>query len=165
MKRMIFLLGVSLFLALFTATYTFAGCGACSTEDSLHEHVKIRFDEVSRNAAEKHGVKEITYKQFQKIRNSGEGYVLVDALSAESYKNGHIKGAVSLPYDKINKKTAAKYLSKSDNIIVYCGGFACGASTKAAQELQKLGYKNVLDNKGGLEEWLDVGHELVSVKR
>jgi rhodanese-related sulfurtransferase len=149
----------------------YAGCGACGGGGG-HVHKKADegawkrgagtscFGDVCSLAEEKGGVKEITYEQFRKIRNSGEPYVLIDALSAESYANGHIPGAISFPYKTIDNKTAPKRLSRSDNIIVYCGGFKCAASTKAAHRLLALGYKNVVDYKGGLEDWTARGNDL-----
>ncbi|NQT95588.1 MAG: rhodanese-like domain-containing protein [Candidatus Omnitrophica bacterium] len=121
---------------------------------------KSCFGDVCSVAEEKGGVKEITYEQFQKIRKSGEGYILVDALSADSYKKGHIPGAISFPYNTIDIDSAPKLLKRTDNIIVYCGGFKCEASTKAAHRLQALGYKNVVDYKGGLEDWQAQGNSL-----
>lgn len=149
-------------IACFIATYVFADCGVCDKEKYGHEAKgsgnekkgsSSCYDEVSAIAAEKGGVREITYEQFQKIRSSGEKYVLVDVLSNESYDKGHIEGAISFPCSTIDYQTAPKLLKKIDKIIVYCSGFKCSASTKAAHRLQALGYKNVVDYKGGLEEW------------
>ena len=87
--------------------------------------------------------------------------MLIDALSPESYAKGHIPGAISFPYKTIDIISAPKLLKTSDNIVVYCGGFKCSASTKAAHRLEALGYENVLDYKGGLEEWQAKGNDLV----
>lgn len=106
------------------------------------------------------GVKEITYDQFMKLRSSGEKYVLLDVLGPATYREGHIPGAENFPVNEINKRSAAKKLSKDSNIVVYCGSFKCMASVKAAEELTKLGY-TVLDYKGGLQEWMDKGNKLV----
>jgi len=118
------------------------------------------FDKISGQTALKDGVKEITYDQFMEIRKSGEKYVLLDVLSPDSYAKGHIEGAASFPGGTINKDTASSRLSKDVKIIVYCGGFHCGASTHAAKTFIALGY-NVLDYKGGLKDWQDKGNSLV----
>jgi len=118
------------------------------------------FDQVASQAKVKNGVREITYDQFMKIRKSSEKYVLLDVLSSDSYVKGHIEGAVSFPATTINKKTASGRLSKDAKIIVYCGSFHCGTSTYVAETLIALGY-NVLDYKGGLQEWQDKGNSLV----
>lgn len=167
----------------FTATYVLAHCGGCGIGADEHKHgsegstygkrgaemeaytEKVKagscFGNVCSLAAVKHGVKEITYAEFQKIRASGEDYTLVDALSSESYRDGHIEGAVSLPVNTINAESAGRLLKKADNIIVYCSSFKCSASTNASRALQKLGYGNVLDYKGGLQEWEEKGNKLV----
>lgn len=115
---------------------------------------------ISKAAPEKGGVKEITYEQFMEIRNSGEKFILLDVLSADSYRQGHIQGARSFPLEAINRQSAEKMIPKGAPVIVYCGSFQCAASTTAAKKLRGLGY-NVLDYKGGLKEWQDKGNKLV----
>ncbi|MFH1045602.1 MAG: rhodanese-like domain-containing protein [Candidatus Omnitrophota bacterium] len=138
LKRMFLLV----FALSFSCASAFAMCGTCGSEAGMKE-----------------GVKEITYEQFMTIRDSGEGYALLDVLPAESYSAGHIEGAESFPLDTINEASAGQRLSKDAQIIVYCGSFQCSASTQAAQKLSALGY-NVLDYKGGLKDWQEKGSKL-----
>ncbi|MDP8219606.1 MAG: rhodanese-like domain-containing protein [Candidatus Theseobacter exili] len=154
MKKKILSISVIYLFVCFAASLSYA-------DDGEEKKAEGCFAGVCSKTEEKDGVKEITYDQFQKIRNSGEPYVLIDSLGAESYATGHIEGAISFPYKTIDIDTAPKKLSKSDNIIVYCGSFKCGASTKAAHRLLALGYKNVIDYKGGLKEWQEKGNKLV----
>jgi rhodanese-related sulfurtransferase len=116
-------------------------------------------DEAFSETKAKDGVREITYDRFMSIRSSGEKYVLLDVLSAESYASGHIPGAKSLPLQDMNVDAAAKVLNMTDPVVVYCGSFKCPASTKAAKALSGMGYK-VLDYKGGLKEWQEKGEAL-----
>lgn len=189
MNRSLFVGFFCLILTLLLASPAISGCGVCGSgaeEKGSHSHaseIKGSYSDTSEKkesyldasekavdetcfggvcavAPEKGGVKEITYEQFQKIRASGEDYVLLDVLSEESYEKGHIEGAESFPVGTINIETTSDDLDKDDKIIVYCGGFKCSASTKAAHRLMALGYENVLDYKGGLEEWQAKGHEL-----
>ncbi|MBF0384727.1 MAG: rhodanese-like domain-containing protein, partial [Candidatus Omnitrophica bacterium] len=51
-------------------------------------------------------------------------------------------------------------LKKDDQIITYCASSHCPASTMAADKLQKMGYKNVVDFKGGLEDYKKVNFPL-----
>jgi len=119
------------------------------------------FHQTAMAVKEKDGVKEISYEEFMKIRKSGEKYVLLDVLSSDSYKAGHMEGAKSFPLGDINKDSASAMLPKDTHIIVYCGSFACSASTNAAKKLIELGYTDVLDYKGGLKEWQEKGNNLV----
>lgn len=97
-------------------------------------------------------IKKITRDELVRMREEGKDFKLVDVLSRESFRNEHIKGAISLPVDEI-EKGASKLLKKSDLIVTYCASFDCQASTNAAEKLLSLGFKNVLDYKGGLKEY------------
>lgn len=118
------------------------------------------WEQLYKDTPLKDGVKEITYDQFQMLRGAKKDFVLVDVLSPESYANGHIEGAISFPVKTINSETAHAKLAKNTFVVVYCGGFHCHASTAAAKKLFELGYE-VLDYKGGLEEWKERGNTLV----
>jgi hypothetical protein len=43
--------------------------------------------------------------------------------------------------------------------VVYCGGYACQASTEAARILG-MGYRRTLDFKAGKKGWVDANLEL-----
>lgn len=150
MKKIAIVVMIAICLACVTAAYAAEGG---SMETSV-------YFEVAAATPLRDGVKEITYDQFVRIRSSGEKYILLDVLPSDNYAKGHIDGAKSFPVDTINKETAVSMLTKDSNIVVYCGSFQCGASTDAAKKLMALGY-NVLDYKGGLEEWQEKGNLLV----
>lgn len=154
---------IGVFVAvIFMCSNVFAMCGSCGMGEEGHGQGEMGhvFSSVAKDAAMKYGVREISYDQFMKIKNSSDKYKLLDVLSSDSYNKGHIDGALSFPVNEINKATAGSRLSKSDDIIVYCGSFQCSASTEAAKKLSALGY-NVLDYKGGLKEWQEKGNQLV----
>jgi rhodanese-related sulfurtransferase len=92
-----------------------------------------------------------------------EKFKLVEVLPDESYREGHIPGAINMPLEKL--ETLAKgNLKKNDTIVVYCGDYTCEASTKAARKLLEMGYKNILDFKGGKREWIHAGFKLHKVE-
>lgn len=157
-KKIIGILVVTIFMC----GNAFGMCGVCGSDGEDHDQGEVTsvFSSVAGEARMKNGVKEISYDQFMKIRNSGEKYKLLDVLSSDSYNKGHIEGASLFPVNEINKTTSEGRLSKNDSIIVYCGSFQCSASTEAARKLSGLGY-NVLDYKGGLKEWQEKGNKLV----
>jgi len=98
-------------------------------------------DEVKKTTAE---------ELYEKIK-SKEKFKLVDVLLPTSYNNWHIPGAINIQIDEMKDK-ASKFLEKDDEIIVYCASFECQASTRATNELEHLGFKNVKDYKGGKKE-------------
>lgn len=87
----------------------------------------------------------ISMKQLEKILDSGRGYLLVDVRDEEDYRNGHLEGAINLPYEEIFR--APEVLPFDRTIIVYC---ARGSSSMlAARELEQMGYE-VINTYGGL---------------
>jgi rhodanese-related sulfurtransferase len=100
--------------------------------------------------------RKITRDELKRMMESNEGFKLVDVLSKESYGNEHIKGALSVPLDDIEEK-AAGLLNREDKIVVYCASFDCQASTKAAEKLLSMGFKNTVDYKGGLMDYKEAG--------
>jgi rhodanese-related sulfurtransferase len=100
--------------------------------------------------------KTINREELLKLMNSGKPFKLIDVLSCEHFRQEHIKGAISLPLDEIEKK-AHKILNKEDTAVVYCASLECTASTRAAEKLVSLGFKNVMDYKGGLKDYKEAG--------
>lgn len=96
--------------------------------------------------------KKITRDELMRMISSGTKFKLVDVLDRSHFAKEHIQGAISLPVNEIEKK-ASKILKKEDSIVVYCASFDCQASTMAAEKLLSMGYKNVLDYKGGLKDY------------
>lgn len=95
----------------------------------------------------------ITLEQLLEMKENQRPYVLLDVLSAESYANGHIPGAVNIPAAELAEKAAALLPDKNTTIVTYCARYMCHASTEAARTLQGLGYAHVLDYKAGLKGW------------
>lgn len=84
--------------------------------------------------------------------SGGKKIRLIDVLSREHFEQEHIRGAVSLPLNEIEKK-AHHALNNNDINITYCAGLDCTASTEAAEKMEKMGFNNVYDYKGGLQDY------------
>ncbi|MCL5969926.1 MAG: rhodanese-like domain-containing protein [Patescibacteria group bacterium] len=101
----------------------------------------------------------ISLDQLLEMMVNRDPFKLVEVLSEENYQEGHIPGAINLPLGDL-EKVASKHLKKEETIVVYCASYACHASTKATEILQKMGYKMVYDFKGSKKLWVDSGLEL-----
>jgi thiol peroxidase len=99
-------------------------------------------------------VKTISRDELIKLQKSDKPYKLIDVLDTSSYEKGHIPKSISIPLEELREK-ASVLLNKDELIIVYCANFDCPASTTAAKILMGMGYKNVLDYKGGLKDYLE----------
>ena len=104
-------------------------------------------------------IKFIAIDQLLEMMENKEDFKLVEVLSQESFKQGHIPKAINIPVDRLDKVAKDK-LKKTDKIVVYCASYTCHASTNAAKILLNMGFKNVLDFKGSKKTWVDAGFEL-----
>ena len=78
--------------------------------------------------------------------------VIIDANSPDSYKAGHVPGALS--WAEIKGDLAAKLpADKNTLIIAYCGNPHCPAYAQAAVAAKKLGYTNIKHMAEGIEGW------------
>jgi rhodanese-related sulfurtransferase len=89
-----------------------------------------------------------------------EGKVaVIDVNGASSFQNGRVPTAIDFASEKDN--LAAKLPEdKSTLVVAYCGGPACSAYKKAAQQAEELGYTNVKHLSAGISGWKKAGEEL-----
>lgn len=75
--------------------------------------------------------------------------LVIDVRTEAEWNNGHLKGAILIPYNQIGEKIGAVAPDKSQRIYLYC---RTGRRTQIAKEtLEKLGYRDVV-NLGSLED-------------
>lgn len=96
--------------------------------------------------------KEISYKELKEFIKNKEA-LLIDVRSNQEYEEGHINGAINIPSYNIKKEIEEKARNKEKIIILYC---TSGARSRIAKnELEKLGYENVYNLKGGIDNiWI-----------
>lgn len=82
--------------------------------------------------------------------------VLLDANGTDSWKSGHIPGALN--YETVAGDLKGK-LPKDKNalVVAYCGNEYCTAYKSAAAEAKKLGYTNVKHFSPGIKGWVESG--------
>ncbi len=102
----------------------------------------------------------LTKEQLKDKLDSNTQIKLVNVLPKESFEEKHIPGSINIPVTDI-ENIAPQRLDKNDEIVVYCADFECSASPKAAKKLEELGYKNVYDYEGGIDDWEKAGYKLV----
>ena len=99
---------------------------------------------------EKAMYQQITPEEVKKIMDSGEEHIILDTREQYEYDEGHIAGAMLIPYTEIENKAEEMLPDKDKLILVYCRS---GRRSKiAAESLAKLGYTNVKEF-GGIIDW------------
>src|SRR4030095_15760265 len=84
--------------------------------------------------------------------------ILIDANGSESYKAGHIPGAINFETAKAN--LASQLPKQKDALVVaYCGNEQCNAYQAAAQQDRELGYTNVKHYAKGIAGWKKSGEK------
>ena len=82
--------------------------------------------------------------------DSGEEHIVLDTREQDEFDEGHIPGAILIPYTEIENKAEEMLTDKDKLILVYCRS---GRRSKiAAESLSKLGYTNVKEF-GGIIDW------------
>jgi rhodanese-related sulfurtransferase len=89
---------------------------------------------------------------------SKDKFVLVDVREDREFEADHLPGAVHLGRGIIERDVEAKYPDLQTELILYCGGGF--RSALAADNLQKMGYTNVISMDGGIRDWRERGYPL-----
>ncbi len=99
---------------------------------------------------EKTMYQQIKAEEAKKIMDSGEEHIILDTREQDEFDEGHIPGAILIPYTEIENKAEEMLPDKDAQILVYCRS---GRRSKIASEsLAKLGYTNVKEF-GGIIDW------------
>jgi rhodanese-related sulfurtransferase len=101
-------------------------------------------------------VKECTVADVTARLNHGEKLNIVDVREESEYAAGHVPGALHLGKGVIERDVEAKFPDKSAELVLYCGGGF--RSALAADNLQKMGYTNVISMDGGMRDWRQSGN-------
>ncbi len=114
------------------------------------EHTE-EFLKIAENARSR--VTEISVEEArEKIEN---GAILIDVREDNEFAAGHAAGATHIGRGVIERDIIGKFPDKDAELILYCGGGF--RSALAADNLQKMGYTNVLSMAGGWTAWTDAG--------
>ena len=117
-------------ISLLTVTLPF-GCDGCSNGSS-------------------ESYEQISGAEAKALMDSESGYIILDTREQDEYDEGHIPGAILIPYGEIADRAEKELPNKDQLILVYCRS---GRRSKiAAEELVKLGYTNVKEF-GGIIDW------------
>lgn len=97
---------------------------------------------------------------------SGKGLFILDARELSAYCKGHIPGACDL-FDGEISNLSPQTIDKNAAIIVYGPGQAKSSpnpldrlSGDAIDRLRKLGFKNLMELRGGFEAWANAGNRV-----
>ena len=105
---------------------------------------------VSGTQSQAAAIRQISPQDAKAMLDADENVTLLDVRTQEEYDEGHIEGAILLPYDTITASSIGLPADKASAVIVYCRSGR--RSAIAAETLLSLGFTNVYD-LGGIQSW------------
>ncbi|MGH9470596.1 MAG: rhodanese-like domain-containing protein [Terriglobia bacterium] len=105
-------------------------------------------------------VRETNVHEVKRQLDRHEPMMIVDVREDSEWAKGRIPGAVHLGKGVIERDIENAIPEKSRRLVLYCGGGFRSALT--ADNLQKMGYTNVLSMDGGWRAWNEAGYPVES---
>ena len=96
-------------------------------------------------------IKEVTIDDVKAMLDRGDKFVLVDVREESEFAKDHLPGAIHLGKGVIERDIEQAVSDTKTPLVLYCGGGF--RSALAADNLQKMGYTNVLSMDGGVRDW------------
>jgi len=101
-------------------------------------------------------IREVTCDDVKRKLERGERFELIDTREESEFARGHLPNARHLSKGIIERDIETAIPDPSTPIVLYCGGGF--RSALAADNLQKMGYTNVVSMDGGWRDWTANGY-------
>ena len=101
-------------------------------------------------------VRECTVDDVKQRLDRGEKFTLVDVREDSEWAADHLPGAIHLGKGVIERDIEKTVPDTNTELVLYCGGGF--RSALAADNVQKMGYKNVISMDGGVRGWREKGY-------
>lgn len=105
-------------------------------------------------------IREISVEEVKQKLDAGEGFHFIDVREDHEWTKDRAAGAEHLGRGIIERDIEARIPDHDAGIVLYCGGGY--RSALAADNLQQMGYRNVLSMAGGIRAWREAGYPLES---
>jgi rhodanese-related sulfurtransferase len=104
-------------------------------------------------------IRQTNVQEVKQRLDAQETFTLIDVREDSEWTNGHLPGAIHLCKGIIERDIENAVPHKATPIVVYCGGGY--RSALVADNLQKMGYINVISMDGGWRGWTEAGFPTV----
>ena len=103
-------------------------------------------------------IKETNVDGVKQKLDRGEKFMLVDVREESEFAKDHLPGAIHLGKGVIERDIEARVPDLNAPLVLYCGGGY--RSALAADNLQKMGYTNVISMDGGVRGWREKNYPM-----
>lgn len=122
-----------------------------------HQH-SARFLRIVEDAKKR--VRETSVDDVKARLDRGDRFLLIDVREESEYAKDHLPNAIHLGRGIIERDIEGRVPELNAPLVLYCGGGY--RSALAADNLQKMGYTNVLSMDGGIRGWREKHFPLTS---
>ena len=89
-----------------------------------------------------------------------KGVTFIDVRKSADYEAGHIPGAKNIPLDSFTSEALSAVVKKNQQVVFYCNGIKCNASSIATQKALDWGWTSVFYYRSGFPDWKRTGLEV-----
>ena len=105
-------------------------------------------------------VKQTSIHDVKTKLDCDERFMLIDVREESEFSKDHLPGAVHMGKGVIERDIELRVPDLNTPMVLYCGGGF--RSALAADNLQKMGYTNVISMDGGIREWRESNYPLTN---
>ena len=105
-------------------------------------------------------VKQTSIHDVKTNLDRGERFMLIDVREESEFSKDHLPGAVHMGKGVIERDIELRVPDLNTPMVLYCGGGF--RSALAADNLQRMGYTNVISMDGGIREWRENNYPLTN---
>jgi rhodanese-related sulfurtransferase len=103
-------------------------------------------------------VRETNVDEVKQRMDRGDKFLLIDVREESEFAKDHLPDAIHIGKGIIEREIEARVPELGTEMILYCGGGF--RSALAGDNLQKMGYTNVISMDGGIRDWREKGYPL-----
>ena len=107
----------------------------------------------------KRSIRECSVREVKDRFDLGEKFQFIDVREDHEFAQDHAAGARHIGRGVLERDVETLIPDKETPIVLYCGGGF--RSALAAENLGKMGYRNVRSMDGGITAWREAGFPIV----
>ena len=103
-------------------------------------------------------VNEVDVHQVKRWMEQNRPFVLLDVREESEWAKGHLPSAQYLGRGILERDIETRYPELNTPLVLYCGGGF--RSVLAADNLQQMGYRDVISMDGGYRGWVEANYPI-----
>jgi rhodanese-related sulfurtransferase len=123
-----------------------------------HQQHPPRFLKIVDDARSR--IRETNVDAVKTRMDRGDNFLLIDVREESEFAKDHLPSAIHLGKGIIERDIETRVPDLNEEMVLYCGGGF--RSALAADNLQKMGYTNVISMDGGIRGWREKSYPLTN---